>query len=195
METRTIGQLATTATELKNDDLIPIWQDGQTKKISGTNFFKKRSSGGGLAENQQDNVLNEVKGYVDGKIDDTTISDTKTWSSSKIYSSITEPQPGPIIEKLSTVDTGFSLEQRESSFYGRLLQIDGHLSSNAVTMSFLIFVKSNFDNPTSVYATQIAGLFNISDDIYTKYFDLGVSSNGTLTIKNKTEVIARYRFI
>lgn len=49
METRTIEQLATTATELENDDLIPIWQDGQTKKISGTNFFKNRSSAGGLA--------------------------------------------------------------------------------------------------------------------------------------------------
>jgi len=49
METRTIEQLATTATELENDDLIPIWQNGQTKKISGTNFFKNRSSAGGLA--------------------------------------------------------------------------------------------------------------------------------------------------
>lgn len=49
METRTIEQLVTTATELENDDLIPIWQNGQTKKISGTNFFKNRSSAGGLA--------------------------------------------------------------------------------------------------------------------------------------------------
>ena len=51
METRTIEQLATTATELENDDFIPIWQNGQTKKISGINFFKKRSNvgGGGLA--------------------------------------------------------------------------------------------------------------------------------------------------
>ena len=150
----------------------------------------------GLAENQQDNVLNDVKGYVDGKIDDTTKSDTKTWSSSKIYSSITEPQPGPTIEKLSTVDTGFSLEQRESAFYGRLLQIDGHLTNNAATMSFLIFVKSNYDNPTSVYATQIAGLYDTNNNTaYTSYFDLGVSNNGTLTIKNKTSIIARYRFI
>ena len=150
----------------------------------------------GLAENQQENVLNDVKGYVDGKIDDTTKSDTKTWSSSKIYSSITEPQPGPIIEQLSTVDTGFSLAQGESSFYGRLLQIDGHMSDNAATMSFLIFVKANYNNPTSVYATQIAGLYNTGDNaIYTSYFDLGVSNNGTLTIKNKTSIVARYRFI
>ena len=49
METRTIEQLETTATELENDDFIPIWQNGQTKKISGTNFFKNRSSAGGLA--------------------------------------------------------------------------------------------------------------------------------------------------
>ena len=49
METRTINQLTNTATELENDDLIPIWQNGQTKKISGTNFFKNRSSAGGLA--------------------------------------------------------------------------------------------------------------------------------------------------
>ena len=49
METRTIEQLETTATELENDDFIPIWQNGQTKKISVTNFFKNRSSAGGLA--------------------------------------------------------------------------------------------------------------------------------------------------
>lgn len=49
METRTINQLVNTATELENEDLIPIWQNGQTKKISGTNFFKNHSSAGGLA--------------------------------------------------------------------------------------------------------------------------------------------------
>ena len=49
METRTINQLTNTATELETDDLIPIWQDGKTKKISGSNFFKNRSSSGGLA--------------------------------------------------------------------------------------------------------------------------------------------------
>ena len=49
METRTINQLVSTATELENDDLIPIWQNGQTKKISGNDFFKNRSSAGGLA--------------------------------------------------------------------------------------------------------------------------------------------------
>ena len=65
METRTIEQLVTTATELENDDLIPIWQNGQTKKIPAINFFKNRSSAGGLAENQQENVLRDVKDYVD----------------------------------------------------------------------------------------------------------------------------------
>lgn len=49
METRTINQLTNIATELENEDLIPIWQDGKTKKISGSNFFKNRSSAGGLA--------------------------------------------------------------------------------------------------------------------------------------------------
>lgn len=49
METRTINQLTNIATELETDDLIPIWQNGQTKKISGSNFFKNRSSAGGLA--------------------------------------------------------------------------------------------------------------------------------------------------
>ena len=49
METRTINQLANTATELGNDDFIPVWQNGQTKKISGSNFFKNHSSAGGLA--------------------------------------------------------------------------------------------------------------------------------------------------
>ena len=178
------------------------WKDDKSSaNIGETTHGKQKAvyvyikATSGLAENQQENVLNDIKGYVDGKIDDTTKSDTKTWSSSKIYSSITEPQPGPIIENSSTVDTGFSLAQGESSFYGRLLQIDGHMSDNAATISFLIFVKANYSNPTSVYATQIAGLYDTGNDTYNNYFDLGVSSNGTLTIKNKTSVIARYRFI
>lgn len=49
METRTINQLTNTATELESEDLIPIWQNGQTKKISGSDFFKNHSSAGGLA--------------------------------------------------------------------------------------------------------------------------------------------------
>ena len=186
-----------TNSSLVSFDSATMTRTGNTNTTHGKQkavyVYIKATSG--LAENQQENVLNEVKGYVDGKIDDTTKSDTKTWSSSKIYSSITEPQPGPIIRRLSTVDTGFSLAQAESSFYGRLLQIDGHITDDAATMSFLIFVKSNYNNPTSVYATQIAGLYDTGNDIYTNYFDLGVSSNGTLTIKNKTDIIARYRFI
>lgn len=49
METYTIGQLPNTATELDNDDYIPIWQGGQTKKITGLNFQKSLQSAGGLA--------------------------------------------------------------------------------------------------------------------------------------------------
>lgn len=49
METRTINQLTNIATELESEDLIPIWQDGKTKKISASDFFKNRSSAGGLA--------------------------------------------------------------------------------------------------------------------------------------------------
>jgi hypothetical protein len=46
METRTINQLANTATEVESADLIPIWQDGKTKKITAQNFFKSQSAGG-----------------------------------------------------------------------------------------------------------------------------------------------------
>lgn len=48
-ETYTIGQLPRTATELGNDDFVAIWQDGQTKKITGRNFLKNQSNTGGLA--------------------------------------------------------------------------------------------------------------------------------------------------
>ena len=39
MNTYTIGQLPNTATELGNDDYIPIWQNGATKKIKGKDFM------------------------------------------------------------------------------------------------------------------------------------------------------------
>ena len=47
--TQTIQQLTNEATTLENDDLIPVYQSGATKKISARNFFKNRSSAGGLA--------------------------------------------------------------------------------------------------------------------------------------------------
>jgi hypothetical protein len=49
METYTIGQLPNTATELGNDDYIPIWQNGATKKIKGKDFMDSFGSAGGLA--------------------------------------------------------------------------------------------------------------------------------------------------
>lgn len=49
METKTINQISNTATELENDDYIPIWQGGKTKKITGKNLFKNKTGAGGLA--------------------------------------------------------------------------------------------------------------------------------------------------
>ena len=49
METRTINQITNTATEVDSEDLIPIWQDGKTKKITALDFFKSQQSAGGLA--------------------------------------------------------------------------------------------------------------------------------------------------
>lgn len=49
MNTYTIGQLPNTATELDENDYIPIWQNDATKKITAKNFFKSNTSAGGLA--------------------------------------------------------------------------------------------------------------------------------------------------
>ena len=43
METRTINQLTNTATELENQDLIPIWQDGKTKKMCRLRLVPERN--------------------------------------------------------------------------------------------------------------------------------------------------------
>ena len=47
--TQTIQQLTNEATTLENDDLIPVYQSGATKKISARNFFKNHTGTGGLA--------------------------------------------------------------------------------------------------------------------------------------------------
>lgn len=49
MNTYTIGQLPNTATEMGNDDYIPIWQNGATKKIKGKDFMDSFGNTGGLA--------------------------------------------------------------------------------------------------------------------------------------------------
>ena len=134
-----------------------------------------------------------------GKIDDTTSSTESTWSSSMIASQInnaTAIKYDNVINPNATKETGWSLAQGESHFYGRLLQLDGHLGSKSSTFSFLLFVKANYDNPTTVYVTQLAGMDDDRSNIaHTTYFELGVSSSGNLTIKNKSAVTASYRFI
>lgn len=135
-----------------------------------------------------------------GRIDDTsTGSTTSTWSSSMIASQINNAiaiKYNNVIGANATKETGWNLAQGESHFYGRLLQLDGHLGSKSSTFSFLLFVKANYDNPTTVYATQLAGMDDDRSNIaHTTYFELGVSSSGNLTITNKSAVAASYRFI
>lgn len=134
-----------------------------------------------------------------GSIDDNTTAALKTWSSSMIASQInnaTAIKYDNVINPNATKETGWSLAQGESHFYSRLLQLDGHLGSKSSTFSFLLFVKANYDNPTTVYVTQLAGMDDDRLNIaHTTYFELGVSSSGNLTIKNKSAVTASYRFI
>lgn len=146
-----------------------------------------------------DQIIEYVEGEIDGLIDNTTSSETSTWSSSMIASQInnaTAIKRSDVIAANATKETGWNLVQEESHFYGRLLQLDGHLGSKSSTFSFLLFVKANYDNPTTVYATQLAGMDDDRSNIaHTTYFELGVSSDGNLTIKNKSAVAASYRFI
>lgn len=132
-------------------------------------------------------------------VDDNQTSTESTWSSSKIASQISNAiaiKRNDVIGANATKDTGWLLAQGESHIYGRLLQLDGHLGSKSSTFSFLLFVKANYDSPTTVYTTQLAGMDDDRSNIaHTTYFELGVSSNGTLTIKNKSAVTASYRFI
>jgi hypothetical protein len=141
----------------------------------------------------------EVESKVDGLLDNSSTSETSTWSSSKIaqqINSATTIKYDNVINANATKETDWSLAQGESHFYGRLLQLDGHLGSKSSTFSFLLFVKANYDNPTTVYVTQLAGMDDDRTNIaHTTYFELGVSSSGNLTIKNKSAVAASYRFI
>lgn len=137
-------------------------------------------------------VLNGKDGI---RIDDTTSSTTSTYSSAKI-NELNAIGCYDVIFPNETKETGLNLAQGESNFYGRLLQLDGHLGSGNLTLSFLLFVKADYDNPTTVYATQLAGMgINGSNIAHTTYFELGVSSSGNLTIKNNNYVTASYRFI
>lgn len=137
-------------------------------------------------------VLNGKDGI---RIDDTTSSTTSTYSSAKI-NELNAIGRYDVIFPNETKETGLNLAQGESHFYGRLLQLDGHLGSGNLTLSFLLFVKADYDNPTTVYATQLAGMgINGSNIAHTTYFELGVSSSGNLTIKNNNYVTASYRFI
>ena len=147
----------------------------------------------------EDYVYNSFEHQYDGKINDSATNTDSTWSSSMIASQInnaTAIKRSDVIAANTIKETGWNLAQGESHFYGRLLQLDGHLGSKSSTFSFLLFVKANYDNPTTVYVTQLAGMDDDRSNIaHTTYFELGVSSSGNLTIKNKSAVAASYRFI
>lgn len=146
-----------------------------------------------------DYVYSSFEHQYDGRINDSATDTSSTWSSSMIASQIsnaTDIKRNDVIGANATKETGWNLAQGESHFYGRLLQLDGHLGSKSSTFSFLLFVKANYDNPTTVYVTQLAGMDDDRTNIaHTTYFELGVSSSGNLTIKNKSAVAASYRFI
>lgn len=147
----------------------------------------------------EDYVYSSFEHQYDGRIDDTSKNTTSTWSSGMIASQInnaTAIKYNNVINPNATKETSWNLAQGESHFYGRLLQLDGHLGSKSSTFSFLLFVKANYDNPTTVYVTQLAGMDDDRSNIaHTTYFELGVSSSGNLTITNKSAVTASYRFI
>lgn len=131
----------------------------------------------------------------DGSIDDEKTSTTSTWSSSKIVNYLNSPRYTRLISGNATVDTGWSLEQGESRKFGRLLQLDGHEGQGALSYSFIVFVKANFNNATKVICKQIVGMYEDYDMEYTRFFELGISANKTLTIKNKSAVQTSYKFI
>lgn len=131
----------------------------------------------------------------DGSIDDEKSSTTSTWSSSKIVNYFNSPRYTGLISGNATVDTGWSLEQGESRKFGRLLQLDGHEGHGALSYSFIVFVKANFNNVTKVICKQIVGMYEDYDMEYTRFFELGISANKTLTIKNKSVVQTSYKFI
>lgn len=130
-----------------------------------------------------------------GSIDDSTTALLKTWSSSKIVDYLNSPRYTGLISGNATVDTGWSLEQKESHKFGRLLQLDGHEGQGALSYSFIVFVKANFNNATKVICKQIVGMYEDYDMEYTRFFELGISANKTLTIKNKSTVQTSYKFI
>lgn len=139
---------------------------------------------------------------MDGKkgitIRDAQTSLQTTWSSGKIVSKIessTKIKYTSIIAPKATIDTGLSLAQKESHFYGRLLQLDGNEGSGTTTYSLLLFVKANYNSPSKVVCEQLVGLFEDYNVNYTHFFELGISATETLTITNKSNVTTSFRFI
>lgn len=189
--------------------ILNIWRDGNDVYVKlgmYYNFFRVYHKSGHLedtfAVSKVDTIPEtavEIPITAPGGVRDDITSSDSTWSSAYIKSAIdnaTKIKRHDVINPGVTKETNWSLVQGESHFYGRLLQLDGHTGSGNTTFSFLLFVKANYDNPTTVYTIQLAGLDGDRVNIaHTTYFELGVSSNGNLTIKNNSAVTTSYRFI
>ena len=181
-----------------------IYQDGLDIYVRldlRCNYFRIYHKSGVLSSDFAVSLIDTIPGTAteltinSAPIDDTKSSTTSTWSSSKIANYLNSPRYTGLISGNATVDTGWSLEQGESRKFGRLLQLDGHEGQGALSYSFIVFVKANFNNVTKVICKQIVGMYEDYDMEYTRFFELGISANKTLTIKNKSAVQTSYKFI
>lgn len=172
--------------------IIGVYQDGvdiYVKLATYANYFRVYHKSGVL---RNDFSVTEVSSIPSTA---TQLNITEVVTRSDINTALNTPRYTGLIGGNATVDTGWSLEQKESRKFGRLLQLDGHEGQGALSYSFIVFVKANFNNPTKVICKQIVGMYEDYDMEYTRFFELGISDNKTLTIKNKSAVQTSYKFI
>ena len=112
---QTIQQLTNEAITLENDDLIPVYQNGATKKISARNFFKNHSSG--LTEQlenelndvkkQQENALNDVKKQLENELNDVKeyVNNSNSYSTNEIKTGGKWIDGKPIYRKVVDIGT------------------------------------------------------------------------------------------
>jgi hypothetical protein len=133
-----------------------------------------------------------------GSIDDNTTAALKTWSSSKIAEYVAEnaapTYSGTVIPtkiaKGSTITTDWNiLNGGDNADNSRLLLL------NSKNGSFLLHIRGNLSAASSIPSTLVSSVIVSQSYTWSTDFELSVSSDYKLRIKNKSTAVASWRFV
>lgn len=184
---------ASKSNAIYSDDVDTV----QPKSLRVLYIIKAFHTNEGVDSGLTDETINLIKTEASKVIDDTATSDKTTWSSSEIkeyVDSTSNPYSGTVIPtkiaKGARITTDWNiLSGGDNADNSRLLLLNG------MSGSFLVHIRGNLGNTSSIPTTLVSSVTTSQSATWSTDFELSVSSDYKLRIKNKSSEVASWRFM